>query len=45
MDAEDAAAGLAGAGVHTGAADMLHLYACTRVWFTAERGYKGEAAG
>ncbi|KXZ45516.1 hypothetical protein GPECTOR_53g102 [Gonium pectorale] len=29
-----------GVGVHTAAADMLHLYSTTLTWFTAERGYK-----
>ncbi len=29
-------------GHHTAAADVLHMYAATRVWFTAERSYKGE---
>ncbi|GFR46120.1 hypothetical protein Agub_g7609 [Astrephomene gubernaculifera] len=33
-----------GAGHHTAAADMLHLYGSTLTWFTAERGYKGFAS-
>ncbi len=33
-----------GTGMHTAAADILHLSACTVVWFTAERNYKSEFA-
>lgn len=31
-----------GWGSHTALADLLALYGATRVWFTAERSYKGE---